>query len=639
MSDILWEPSAERIAATHLKRFMERLPGVFETYDDLWRWSIDDRAGFWQAVWDHGGVIASQAAESPLGSDTMPGAEWFRGARLNFAENLLRHTNSGSGVIAAGEGRPLRHIGGHELRSMVAAAQEGLESLGVGPGDRVAALLPNSEHAVVGMLAVASIGAVWSSCSPDFGPGGIVDRFGQIEPTVLITTDGYRYNGKVLSVRSTVRSALERLEGVRRVVEVDFVGEALGEVGAPIMAWDELLSGNRTEPIFAQLPFDHPLYILYSSGTTGPPKSIVHGAGGTLLKHLSEQQLHCDMHPGDRAFWFTTCGWMMWNWLAGTLATGAIPVLYDGSPSHPDLGALWRLAADSAITHFGTSPRFLAANANAGIVPRDIADLGSLRWLGSTGAPLNSEQFDWVYANVSADLHLASISGGTDIIGCFAAGVPTLAVRRGEIQARVLGMAVEAWDGDGKPAVGTKGELVCTRPFVSMPVSFWKDPGGDRYHNAYFSQYPGVWVHGDYIEIRPTGGVVIHGRSDTTLTPGGVRIGTAEIYRAIETMAEIEDAIVVGHVESGDVTVALFVKLTAGWALSSDLVDRIKEAIRRRNTPRHVPRHVVAVDDIPYTLSGKKVEKAVARVLAGEKVTNRDALANPESLDLYEGLL
>jgi acetoacetyl-CoA synthetase len=378
---------------------------------------------------------------------------------------------------------------------------------------------------------------------------------------------------------------------------------------------------------------------MYSSGTTGPPKSIVHSAGGTLLKHVCEHQLLCDVHPGDRTFWFTTCGWMMWNWLVGSLASGAAAVLYDGSPSHPDLGTLWRLAGEAGITHFGSSPRFLAANAKGGIVPREIADLSALRWVGSTGAPLNPEQFDWVYENVARDVNLSSITGGTDLLGVFAGAVPTLPVRRGELSARWLGMAVEAWDDDGRPLEGEPGELVCTRPFPSMPVAFWDDPDGARYREAYFERFPGVWTHGDLIEVRPEGGVVVYGRSDTTLNPGGVRIGTAEIYRAVETLPEIDDSIVVGRRRAGDEEVMLFVKLAPGVVCDDALVAAVKEHIRVRTSPRHVPRHVFAVDDIPYTLSGKKVEKAVRTVLEGGTVTNRDALANPGSLDQYAGFL
>jgi acetoacetyl-CoA synthetase len=565
----------------------------------------------------------------------MPETDWFPGARLNFAENLLRRFDDSPAVIAAAEGRETETITWRDLSRRIARVRTGLLSLGVGPGDRVAALIPNCPEAIIGMLATASIGALWSSCSPDFGAGGVVDRFGQIEPKVLISADGYRYNGKTILLGPTLRAVLTELNRVERVVIIPYVGEPPDLGDAAVWAWDQLEQGTGDRPDFAQLPFDHPLNIMYSSGTTGPPKSIVHGAGRTLIKHLCEHQLTSDIRRGDRVFWFTTCGWMMWNWLVSALASEATVVLYDGSPARPDLGALWRLAEAERVTHFGVSPKFLASNARADVVPRRIADLSSLRWVGSTGAPLNAEQFDWVYRHVADDVSLSSITGGTDIVGVFAGGVPILPVRRGEIGARWLGCAIEAYDDRGRPVVGERGELVCTRPFPTMPLSFWDDPDGARYHTAYFDVFPEVWTHGDYIEIRPEGGVVVYGRSDTTLNPGGVRIGTAEIYRALEQMPEVEDSIVVGRASGDDQEVVLFVRLGPGVALDDRLRERIRSQIRSRATPRHVPRHVIAVSDIPYTISGKKVEKAVHRILAGEEVKNRDALANPGSLDEY----
>lgn len=635
MADIVWTPSAGQVADSNLRRFMASVPGSPESYDELWRWSIDDRGAFWQAVWDFAGVIASTPPERPVGKEEMPGTEWFPGARLNFAENLLRGDPDAVAIVAATEAGGIETVDRADLRRRVAAAQHGLMRLGVGEGDRVAALITNGIEAVVAMLATAAIGAIWSSCSPDFGPLGVIDRFGQIEPKVLIAVDGYVYNGTDYGVHATVADALESIESIQHLVTIDRIGDPFQERQ---VRWDDLLAAGPEEPEYAQLPFDHPLFIMYSSGTTGRPKSIIHGAGGTLLKHLTEHVLHCDLNPGDRLFWFTTCGWMMWNWLVGGLATGAAIVLYDGSPSHPSLERLWRLAEQTGITHFGTSPKFLAANANAGLAPREVADLSSIRWVGSTGAPLLPEQFDWFYENLPTEIQLASVSGGTDIIGCFALGVPILPVRRGELQARALGMAVEAWDGNGEPVVGEKGELVCTRPFVSMPVGFWRDDHGSRYHDAYFAEFDGVWTHGDFIEIRPEGGLVIYGRSDTTLNPGGVRIGTAEIYRAIEPMDEVVDAIAVGRDTDGDVEVVLFVVLAEGVALDDGLKSRISDRIRTMTSPRHVPRRIVQVNDIPYTISGKKVEKAVRLVLAGEPVTNRDALMNPEALDGFEAI-
>jgi acetoacetyl-CoA synthetase len=488
------------------------------------------------------------------------------------------------------------------------------------------------------MLATTALGAVWSSCSPDFGVKGVVDRFAQIRPRVLLTADGYRYGGKTHSLQEKITAVASSLPGLEHVVVIDFMGGDLTVEDTPSSSYAQLLDNEAEDVHFEQVAPDHPLFIMYSSGTTGVPKSIVHGHGGTLLTHYKEHRLHCDVREGDVVFWFTTCGWMMWNWLVSSLASGATIVIYDGSPLHPGPENLWRLAERHRITHFGTSPKFLATCEKAGLRPASTSDLGAMRALLSTGSPLNPEQFDWVYANVASDVHLASISGGTDLIGCFAGGAPTLPVRRGELQCRALGMAVQAWDADGKPVVGERGELVCTQPFPSMPVGFWNDEDGHRYRAAYFEQNPGVWTHGDFIEIRPSGGVVIHGRSDTTLNPGGVRIGTAEIYRAIETMPQILDSIVVGRPVQGDVEVVLCLKLRDDVKLDEALVSQIKATIRTATTPRHVPTHIFAVRDIPYTISGKKVEKAVRDTITGTAVHNRDALANPEALDEYRTL-
>ncbi|MDQ3431800.1 MAG: acetoacetate--CoA ligase, partial [Actinomycetota bacterium] len=496
--------------------------------------------------------------------------------------------------------------------------------------------LPNCVDAVVAMLATTALGAVWSSCSPDFGPMGVVDRFGQISPKVLLVADAYRYAGRTHDLGEKVAAVATALPDLGALVATDFAGT--GKVppgGVPFAA----VVGNDAATVeFAQVPPDHPLFILYSSGTTGVPKSIVHGHGGTLLQHAKEHRLHVDVQPGDVMFWFTTCGWMMWNWLLSALAAEATVVLYDGSPTTPDPGALWRVAERNGVTHFGTSPKFLGACQAASLRPGEATDLNAVRSVLSTGSPLSPEQFDWVYDAVKRDVQLASISGGTDIVGCFAGGAPTLPVRRGELQCRLLGMAVEARDVNGRSVVGDKGELVCTRPFPSMPTGFWGDEDGSRYRAAYFATHPGVWTHGDFIEIRPEGGVVIYGRSDTTLNPGGVRIGTAEIYRALEPLPEVTDAIVVGRPADGDVEVVLCVRLAEGIELDAGLRDRIRTAIRRATTARHVPRHVFAVADVPYTISGKKVETAVRDVITGAPVHNRDALVNPESLDEYAGL-
>ncbi|MDP9405296.1 MAG: acetoacetate--CoA ligase [Actinomycetota bacterium] len=638
MNPVLWRPSAERIAASKLASFMARAPGAPSDYEQLWRWSIEDLDGFWAQVWTDTGVVAQRPYERIVDDPRMPGAVWFPGARLSYAENLLRRRGDGVALIGAGEGRDDERVTWDDLRRRVARAQQGLRDLGVAAGDRVAAFMPNTVETVVLMLAATALGAVWSSCSPDFGPMGVVDRFGQIRPTVLLTADGYRYNGRVHSLRDKVAAVTAALPDLRAVVLADIVGSRWTLPERPLLAYEALLDNDADKPTFTGVPADHPLFIMYSSGTTGVPKSIVHGHGGTLLQHLKEHQLHADLRPGDTVIWFTTCGWMMWNWLVSALASEATVVLYDGSPTFPGPETLWELAERTGVTHFGTSPKFLAACAKAGLRPRDVADLGAVRAVLSTGSPLNPDQFDWVYDAVAEDVQLASVSGGTDLIGCFAGGAPILPVRRGELQCRALGMAVEAWDADGKPVVGRKGELVCTQPFPSMPVGFWGDPDGSRYRDAYFAEHPGVWTHGDFIEIRPEGGVIIYGRSDTTLNPGGVRIGTAEIYRAIEPLPEVVDAIVVERPVAGDVEVVLCVRLTDSVALDDALATRIRDTIRAATTPRHVPRHVFAVRDVPYTISGKKVEKAVRDTIAGAAVHNRDALANPEALDEYAHL-
>jgi acetoacetyl-CoA synthetase len=638
MADVLWRPSQQQVERTHLHRFLRTAPGGPSTYQDLWEWSIDDLAGFWAKVWADCEVIAARGYTQVHGELRMPGTDWFTGTRLSFAENLLRRRDDHVALIGAGEGRDDEIVTSAELYRRVARAQRGLAGLGVGVGDRVAGFLPNCVETVVLALATWALGAVWSSCSPDFGPMGVVDRFGQIRPKVLAVVDGYQYNGTTHVLKANIDAMLEHLASIEHVVVVDFAGIRTQIGHRSVVPYEALLNARADHVEFVQTPPNHPLAILYSSGTTGVPKSIVHGVAGTLVTHVKEHRLHVDLHPHDVLFWFTTCGWMMWNWLMSALASEATIVLYDGSPTYPGPDVLWRLAERAGVTHFGTSPRLLAACARAGLVPSAVADLGRLRAVLSTGSPLSPEQFDWVYANVGSDLQLASISGGTDLIGCFAGGVPILPVRRGELQARMLGMAVQAWDVDGTPVVGEKGELVCTRPFPSMPIGFWDDEDGSRYRDAYFAEHPGVWTHGDLIEIRPSGGVVIYGRSDTTLNPGGVRIGTAEIYRAIEGLPEVTDSVVVARPVVGDVEVVLCVQLADGVQLDAELDRKIRTTIREQTTPRHVPRHLFAVPAVPYTISGKKVEKAVLAAITGKPVDNRDALANPDALDAYAHL-
>ena len=638
MNPVLWTPSQERQQASLLWRFMQSAPAKLETYADVHRWSLDAMEDFWAHFWEFSGLRASHGYDSVLADAAMPGARWFPGTRLNYAENLLAGDAGRLAVIGCGEGRDDERLTRGELQQRVARAQAGLRALGLRRGSRVAAFVPNCVETLVLMLATTASGGVWTSCSPDFGAQGVVDRFGQVRPQLLIVADGYRYNGKLFALDAKVNGVLEQIPGLEHVIRIPFA-DVPGELAhGSVVEYPDLLKNNATEPEFAQVDFDHPLYIMYSSGTTGPPKSIVHGTGGTLLQHLKEHQLQCDLQPGHRLLWFTTCGWMMWNWLVSALASRATIVLYDGSPGHPDLGALWRLAERTGITHFGTSPKFLSACAGAGLVPREEADLRQFRALLSTGAPLVPEQFDWIYRDVHDNLQLASISGGTDIIGCFLGGNPLSPVRRGELQCAQLGMDVQAWSPEGEPLIGECGELVCTRPFPSLPTEFWDDPDGAKYRAAYFGEFPGVWTHGDFVEMTAAGGAIIYGRSDTTLNPGGVRIGTAEIYRAVENLPGIADAIVVGRPVAGDVEVVLCVKMADGVAFSDALANQICQAIRSATTPRHVPRHVLPVADIPYTISGKKVEKAVLAAITGRPVQNRDALANPESLAEYTAL-
>ncbi len=631
----IWTPSLLRIADANLTRFMayaNARGAPTADYPDFHRWSIEQPAAFWERLYEFADVVGTRSGPVLVDGDRMPGAKWFPGTRLNFAENLLRGPDREPALVFRNECGTRRELSWQELRSEVARIADGLRASGVGPGDRVAGYLPNVPEAVIAMLATASIGATWTSCSPDFGVNGVLDRFGQIAPKVLFTSDGYFYAGKTIDSLPAIAGVLAKLPSVSRVVVVPYVSQepAIGGL-AHAVAFAQF--GRDGAPLsFEQLPFDHPLYVLYSSGTTGVPKCIVHGAGGTLLQHLKEHLLHTDVKPGDRLFFFTTCGWMMWNWLASGLAAGATLVLYDGSPLHPGPGVLWEMAADEGVTIFGTSPKYLAALEKSGYRPQDRHSLAALRTMLSTGSPLAPEQYDFVADAIGADILLASISGGTDIISCFALGNPLLPVYRGELQCRGLGMKVEVWDEEGRPVTEERGELVCTAPFPSMPVGFWNDPDGSRYRAAYFERYPGVWHHGDFALLTPRGGLVILGRSDAVLNPGGVRIGTAEIYRQVEQFDEVQESVVVSQDWQNDVRVVLFVRLREGLTLDEALCERIRRQIRANTTPRHVPSLILQVPEIPRTISGKIVELAVRETIHGRPVKNTDALANPEAL-------
>ena len=639
MSKIMWNPSEERKNSALITDFINQLPLNFDSYFDLHKWSIDNLEEFWSEFWKFSGIKYSKTYDSILDNPVMPGAKWFVGSELNYAQNLLSGSPNQLAIISTGENRSDQKYTFKDLNTAVSKAQAGLESLGVKKGSRVAAFVPNCVESIILMLATTSCGAIWTSCSPDFGSQGVIDRFSQVEPAILIVSNGYSYNGKIFPLDKKINGVIESIDSIQNIVCIDFVEVSCNLNHSSVISYDNLLSNDSYTPNFVQVPFDHPLYIMYSSGTTGPPKSIVHGTGGTLIQHLKEHQLQCDIQAGkDRLFWFTTCGWMMWNWLVSALASGATIVLYDGSPSYPNLGSLWDVAERTKVTHFGTSPKFLSACNNAGLIPRDVSDLTRLKSVLSTGSPLVSEQYDWVYDNIKSNVLLSSISGGTDILGCFLAGSPILPVHRGEIQCAQLGMDVQSWNEAGESIIGESGELVCVKPFPSMPIHFWNDHSNQKYVSAYFEKFRNVWTHGDYVEMTENGGAIISGRSDTTLNPGGVRIGTAEIYRSVENISEISDAIIVGKPSNDDVELVLCVKLNEGSVLDENLIDQIKALIRMKNTPRHVPKYVFEVADIPYTISGKKVEKAVLSTIIGEKIKNKDALANPESLKEYSNL-
>jgi len=643
---MLWQPGEARKAGSNMTRFMkllaERHGAKVPDYPALHAWSVRETEKFWDAVWDFAGVIGEKGPRIVKDKEKLPGARFFPEGKLNFAQNLLRKNDDTPALIFRGEDKVRRTVTWRELNENVSRLQQALLALDVKPGDRVVGFIPNMPEAVMAMLAAASIGATWSSCSPDFGINGVLDRFGQIEPSVLFVADGYFYNGKTLDCLERARAIAEQLPKLKKLVVIPYTNAApkLDGLDARSLHWADFVKPYAAKPVtYASMPFNHPLYIMYSSGTTGLPKCIVHGAGGTLMKHLEEHVLQCDLKDGDRLFYFTTCGWMMWNWLVTGLAVGCTLLLYDGAPSYPSMNTIFDFADETGMTHMGTSAKFIDALLKAGTEPMKTHKLDKVVTIFSTGSPLAPSGFDYIYEKVKQDVALVSMSGGTDLIGSFVGGNPLQPVHRGEIQGKLLGMAVEVFDDDGKSLPpGEKGELVCTVSFPSMPNGFWNDPDGKKYFEAYFAAYPNVWCHGDYVEFSPHGGMVVYGRSDAVLNPGGVRIGTAEIYRQVEGMDEVAEALVIGQDWDNDVRVVLFVRLKEGVALDDGLRDKIKKQVRANTTPRHVPARIVQVADIPRTISGKIVELAVRHVVHNRPVKNKAALANPQALDLFANI-
>jgi len=648
----LWEPSEELRENARISAYMQWLKDeknvAVGDYDELWEWSVTDLEGFWASIWEYCGIKASTPYERVLGKRGMPGAEWFPGAELNYAENVLRHAADHPeepAILHQSEVRPLGEVSWGELQQKTATLAAGLRELGVQRGDRVAAYLPNVPEAVIALLACASIGAVWSSCSPDFGAGSVVDRMAQIEPKVLLAADGYRYGGKDYDRRDVVARLQEEIPTLQKTVVLPYLAEEPDTSQLEnVVMWDDLLAWHEgAELTFEQVPFDHPLWVLYSSGTTGLPKAIVHSQGGILIEHLKKVVLHIDLGPEDRFFWFTTTGWMMWNLVVAGLLTDSTVLLYDGNPGYPDMNVLWEFAASTGMTCFGTSASYITACMKAGIEPGRDYDLSSLQSIGSTGSPLPPEGFEWAYKHVKEDLWLFSTSGGTDMCTAFVGGVPLLPVRAGELQARSLGAEVEAFDEEGNPQIDEVGELVVTEPMPSMPIYFWSDPEGERYRESYFDVYPGVWRHGDWIKVKEDGACVIYGRSDSTINRGGIRMGTSEIYSAVDRVEEVTDSLVVDVPrEGGSSFMPLFVVLQEGVELDDDLESRIKSSIKENASPRHVPNEIFAVPEIPKTLNGKKLEVPVKKILSGtppEEAASRESLSNPASLDRFAELV
>lgn len=640
----MWQPTEEQINNSQMMDYMQLVNQKFglslKKYSQLYDWSIEKAEDFWGSFWEYSQIIHhspySQVVDD-LGK--MPGAKWFDGATLNFTENLLRYRDDKIAIHFYGEDGTQSSLSYRELHDQVSRLARSMREMGIVKNDRVAGFMPNIPETIITMLATASIGAIWSSCSPDFGIKGVLDRFQQIEPKLIFAADGYLYNGKTIDCLSKLKNILTYLPSIKKTIIVPFTGDSNTNVIKNSMLWNDFLHKDSGDIIFEQLPFDHPLYIMYSSGTTGLPKSIVHSAGGTLIQHLKELKLHTDLTQNDKIFYFTTCGWMMWNWLISSLAVGATIVLYDGSPLYPDGTALLKMADDLGITVFGTSAKYIASLESAGIKPKQISSFPKLRTILSTGSPLVEENFDFVYGEWKEDVQLASISGGTDIISCFALGNPILPVRRGELQCRGLGMKVESYNEKGMSVRNEKGELVCTQAFPSMPIYFWNDSNGKKYQSAYFDVYPNIWHHGDYLEINDFGGVKIYGRSDTTLNPGGIRIGTAEIYQTVERFNEVEDSLVISQPWQNDERIILFLKMKDRITLTNSLKTRVKKSIRESCTHRYVPAIIIAVEDIPYTINGKKVELAVKQVIQNIEVKNIDSLVNPSILDFYKDIL